>query len=222
MPALPKTLLCALSLCVAGVAASAQVTGSAASEARQIAANPTYSAALEAQQSPEALLAEWDQKLAAAQSKTAPEFARFLLLPSAAKAALEAGANGKAKSYAEEALAFPNSHPEQVRPPFNHIGDVVFYCNLVLGRLALLDGAIPSAEKYLLLAGSTEGSPVLDSFGPNMSLARELLKRSRKEAVLQYLAECQCFWELENGRLAKWSDEIERDVMPVFGSSLFY
>lgn len=100
----------------------------------------------------------------------------------------------------------------------------VFYCNLVLGRLALLRGDIPQAEDYLLLSGMTPGSPALDTFGPNMSLARELLKRSRSETVLKYFEECKSFWppEDEGGRLTRWSDEVQAGRMPVFGANLYY
>jgi hypothetical protein len=213
------------------VSLSAQVTEpAAASEARLIATNPTYSAAINGHRSPEALLAEWDEKLDSAHRNLTPEFERLLLLPVmaasgpdneifAAKAALEAGANDKARLYAEEALQFPKD-----QPPFSHLGMAVFYCNLVLGRLALLDGDIPKAGQYLLLSGQTEGSPARDTFGPNMSLARELLKHSQKETVLQYLDECKAFWKEEdqNGKLAKWSAEIERDTMPAFGANLFH
>jgi hypothetical protein len=159
------------------------------------------------------LLAEWEAKLDSARRSAIPEIERATLLPRTAKAALEAGANDKARLYAEEALQLAKVNS----------GEAVFYCNLVLGRLALLDGDIPKAEQYLLLSGQTEGHGTLDTFGPNMSLARELLKRSRKETVLKYLDECKAFWTYDQGNmLAKWRGEVERDSMPVFGANLFY
>ncbi len=207
-----------LSLFVISLSAQA-AEPTAASEAREIAANPTYSTAiLQGHESPEMLLAEWEQKLDSARRSAIPEIERVYFLPMAAKAALEAGANDKARSFAEEALQLAKE-----QPPFVHTGQAVFYCNLVLGRLALLDGDIPKAEQYLLLSGQTEGGGALDTFGPNMSLARELLKRSRKETVLKYLGECKVFWTYDEGsKLAKWSAEIQRDGMPVFGGNLFY
>ena len=57
-----------------------------------------------------------------------------------------------------------------------------YYANFVLGRLALLDGQIRSAEQYLLAAGRTSGDGVLRSYGPNMSLALELLKHGDKQS----------------------------------------
>ena len=220
MGTLSAQLNYALFMCVAAFGLSAQTVESAgaASEARRLATNPTYSAAIIAHASPEALLADWEDKLDSARRNVNPEFERFLYLPFAAKAALEAGANDKARSYAEEALQFLKDQRAA-----HHTANAVFYCNFVLA-VALLDGDIPTAEQHLLLSGKTEGSPALGSFGPNMSLARELLKHSRKETVLQYLDECKVFWKEqdENGKLAKWSAEIERNIMPAFGGNLFY
>lgn len=149
------------------------------------------------------------------------ELVHFLKLPIAARRALEAGQNEKAKSYAEEALTYIANHPK-LRPAST--GQVAFDCNLVLGRLSLLHDDIPQAESYLLLSGTTFGSPALDTFGPNMSLARELLKRSRSEAVLKYFEQCKAFWhtEDEKGRLDHWSAEVQAGRIPVFGMNLFY
>jgi hypothetical protein len=214
--------MCVLSLCTAAASIiSAQtVQSNAATEERLIATNSTYSSAILNHLSPEMLLAEEENKLNSGHHSDHPEFDRFIHLPFAAKAALEAGANDKARSYAEEGLRLLKDHP-QIRAG---TGNAIFYCNLVLGRLALLDGDIPQAEQYLLLSGTTTGSPGLDSFGPNMSLARELLKHSRREPVLKYLDECRLFWQQtsERGRLADWSAEIERNRMPAFGGNLFY
>ena len=38
------------------------------------------------------------------------------------------------------------------------------------------------AAEYLLKAGATSGSPQLDSFGPNMSLAKDLLGKDQRES----------------------------------------
>ena len=193
----------------------------ARTEEKEISANPRYSSAFLMHKRPEDLLSEVELKLEEVRSSEEPEFDRFLYLPSAAKAALEAGQNDKAKSYAEEALEFLEKHREI--PPSSK-GNAVFYCNLVLGRLALLRSDTPQAEEYLLLSGRTPGSPSLDTFGPNMSLAPELLKRSCWETVLRYLQECGEFWfpNDESGRLTRWSDEVQAHRMPVFGTNLFY
>jgi hypothetical protein len=49
------------------------------------------------------------------------------------------------------------------------------------------NGDIEEAKKQLLLAGKTPSSPQLNSFGPNMILAKELLDKGEKDTVLHYL-----------------------------------
>jgi len=118
-------------------------------------------------------------------------------LAAAAKAALEAGLNEQAKTYAEEALALAadGSLNDPPSPSFeaDAKGDATAIGNLVLGRLALLHDDVESAEKYLLLSGQITDGPAT-FWGPNMTLARELLKRHRTEVVLQFLDEAAHFW----------------------------
>ncbi len=74
----------------------------------------------------------------------------------------------------------------------------------------------------MLKAGDTPGSPQLDSFGPNMTLAKELLEKGDQQTVLQYLTLCGKFWKMDNGRLARWSETIRAGKIPDFGSNLDY
>jgi hypothetical protein len=187
----------------------------------EIRQNPRYSAAALAHKSPEESLSEVEAELEASSSSDDPQYLRLLHLPRAAKCALEAGQNDKAQRYSEEALEYLKAHSKLSE---SGKGNAVFYCNLVLGRLALLKGDILRAEEYLLLSGTTSGSPALSTFGPNMSLARELLKRHRSVTVLKYFEECKGFWheDDERGQLSLWSTEVQAGRMPVFGSNLFY
>jgi hypothetical protein len=103
---------------------------------------------------------------------------------------------------------------------------VTYYANFVLGRLALLNGETKTAENYLLKAGHTKGDAVLRSFGPNMSLARELLKHRDTEVqqtVVQFLEDCKSFWirDCDNGRLDRWQAMILAGRMPDFDRQLF-
>ena len=59
-------------------------------------------------------------------------------------------------------------------------------------------------------AGKTPGSPQLDSFGPDRDLARALLERGERTAVLAYLAECARFWKGREALLEGWRAAIER------------
>lgn len=186
-----------------------------------VAENPTYSTARAANKiSPEQLLANLESRLSTA---TSP-YEKSAVMARAAKAALEAGQNTKAQSYASDVLkmvqdagAWKPGDPNYARR------DAIFYGNLVMGRLALLRGDIESAKTFLLRSGQIgqHGSGTFDSFGPNMSLARELLKKSEDATVLQFLEECRQFWADDAGRIDSWEASIRNHKMPNFNEMLF-
>jgi hypothetical protein len=146
----------------------------------------------------------------------------------AAKAALEAGENKKARDYAVESIQSADSMVarlakfSQDAPRSDFAVPIAdFYGNFVLGRLAILDGDIRSAERYLLASGKTAGDPGLNSFGPNMSLALELLKHGdaqSRQAVIQFLDEIKAFWNVgpDKPPLDKWEAQIAAGETPVF------
>ncbi len=101
-------------------------------------------------------------------------------------------------------------------------GNAVHASNIVLGRLALRDGKVQDAKRYLLAAGATPGSPQLDSFGPNMALAEDLLKKGEKDVVLKYFAECTKFWDREFSEIGKWTADVKAGRSPEFGANLQY
>jgi hypothetical protein len=138
------------------------------------------------------------------------------LLARLAHTALAAGNLEKAGRYANEALA------ESKHGVFWWTGDAIHQGNIVLGRLALLNGNVAEARRYLLLAGQTPGSTLLASQGPNMALARDLLERGESAAVLQYLEECGAFWTGNRGKLAEWTALIRAGLKPDFGVNVTY
>ena len=73
-------------------------------------------------------------------------------------------------------------------------GNVVYEANQILGLAALKKGDVAAAKKYLIAAGKTRGSPQLDSFGPEMTLAQALLEKGEKECVLEFLDLVAKFW----------------------------
>lgn len=103
-----------------------------------------------------------------------------------------------------------------------NFGNAVHKGNLTLGRVALRAGDIEAAKKFLLEAGRAPGSPQLNSFGPNMTLAKELLEKGEHDAVLEYFQLCAAFWEMDRGRLREWSPLVEKGVIPDFGANLLY
>ena len=101
-------------------------------------------------------------------------------------------------------------------------GNAIHDGNMVLGRLELVHGDLEEASRRLLEAGKTPGSPQLNSFGPNMSLARDLLVAGEGEVVIEYLRHCLEFWELGRERVKDWIALIEGGRLPDFGANLVY
>ena len=142
---------------------------------------------------------------------------RFRDLPDLTISAFKAGDLNKAKAYAEEMLA----RALQNKNEFEY-GSAIYYGNMVLGCLALKAEDITKAKEYLLASGKTIGSPVLNSFGPNMILAKELLERGEKETVLQFFQLCEGFWKRHTDKLRQWSSVVKAGGIPDFGANLDY
>jgi hypothetical protein len=100
-------------------------------------------------------------------------------------------------------------------------GNRTHYGNIFLGRVALLRDDIDSAKEHLISAGKTTGSPQLNSFGPDMTLARELLKVDKKEVVLEYFELCRKFWVHQLDKLDDWKVLVEGGRIPDFGRGSF-
>lgn len=142
---------------------------------------------------------------------------RFYALANLAKVAFETGDVDKATAYAQELL--------QVAPQFPkdwNYGNAIYYGHFVLGRVALREGKTEEAASQLLDAGATPGSPQLNSFGPNLTLAKDLLAKHQTKPVLEYLAECKIFWKMDRGRLDQWTVAIRAGNTPKFGANLNY
>lgn len=140
------------------------------------------------------------------------ELQRGHLLTDLGTSAFHAGNIKKAAAYAEKML-------EENVADWNH-GNRIHFGNLILGRIALLEGNIEEAKSRLLAAGETPGSPQLNSFGPDMALASELLKLGEADIVLEYLSLCLDFWESGYGDLEDWIARIESGGTPHFRGNL--
>jgi hypothetical protein len=142
---------------------------------------------------------------------------KFYALDSAAKESFNAGNIQDAGKYANELL--------KLAPEFKgnwNYGNAIQDGNLVLGRIALHEGRTQEARQYLLAAGGSPGSPTMDSFGPNMSLAKDLLEKGQRDVVLQYFELCRKFWSMDYGKLDEWSNEVKAGKIPDFGANLVY
>jgi tetratricopeptide (TPR) repeat protein len=154
--------------------------------------------------------------------------ARFEALPDVAKAAFNIGDLDKAERYARELLSLA---PEY-RNDWNY-GNAVFFGNTIIGRVVLerdpgfLRGRpaaknVSLAKSYLLASGQTPGSGELDSYGLNMSLARDLLIVGERDVVLQFFALCRTFLKFPSAALEDWTAAVKGGGMPDFGENLVY
>jgi hypothetical protein len=141
-------------------------------------------------------------------------------LPKLAKAAFAAREFDQARNYATELLEKATS--PAVPEFFRNDGNAIHHANLILGRLAFREGDVERAKQYLIASGKSKGSPQLDSFGPNMSLAKELLEHGEQETVLRYFDLCRVFWNLHGDLLNQWTQEVRAGKIPEFGANLIY
>jgi hypothetical protein len=157
------------------------------------------------QRTPQQVLADMQQEV-----DVPGGYRRTLALPRLARAALAAGETDKAVSYAKEGLS-----------PGGGGGDATFYCNMVLGQVALRNGDVAEAAQYLIASGKSSGSPALNTSGPNMSLAKELLEKGQSDVVLEFFDLCKAFWT-NHVQLDSWAQTVREGGVPNFGANLLY
>jgi hypothetical protein len=150
------------------------------------------------------------------------ETKRFWTLHQTAMKRFNDGNFFEAKRLAKESLEMAAKYPD--RPPH---GEITQFANTVLGRLALREGQVDEAIKFLIASGETEGGPGLNSFGPSMTLAKDLLEQGQSEAVLQYFDLCRKFWKgagiFSGGNiLDQWTADVKAGKMPKFSANLLY
>ena len=114
---------------------------------------------------------------------------------------------------------------ERMAPNFkgkSGYGNAVQDFNQVLGRIALAEGNIDEAKRRLIASADSNGSPTMNSFGPNMTLAKELLLKGESEVVLQYFDLCRRFWKRHTDTLDRWTEDVKHGRLPEFGANLVY
>lgn len=137
---------------------------------------------------------------------------RFYLLTNLPEMALDAGrpqdAKAAAGQLAEEAARQRNN--------WNY-GNAVHKAHVALGRVALEAGDVGEAKRHLSEAGRTPGSAQLNSFGPDFTLATELLKKGEREAVREYLTSVATFWKSGRKDVERWLKVLDGGGTPDFG-----
>lgn len=139
----------------------------------------------------------------------ASERERFAWLSMAAIENYKLGRSSLAEDQAIEALSLLPKYKET----FSH-ANTINDAHTVLGWVALADGDVSRAKLHLLESGKCGGSPQLSSFGPQMGLARDLLAKGERQAVLDYFDLCSTFWSPRT--LKKWGEEVKAGKTPKF------
>lgn len=137
------------------------------------------------------------------------EYSRWAWLDDAAELAYEIEDYEKAKKYSLESLSLSDKY----RNDWNY-GNSIHNSNMILGRLSLKDGSIENAKKFLLKSAESKGSPQLDSFGPSLKLANDLLLAGQRDIVLTYLNSISSFWKMDDGCVSRWIKQIENNEIP--------
>ena len=148
-------------------------------------------------------------------AKTAEQ--RFYALDGAAKESFESGKVEDARKFADELMTLTLKYTNNW-----NCGNAVQDANLVLGRIAAREGKIAEAKKFLAASGKSTGSPTMNSFGPNMSLARDLLEKGERDAALEHFMRCRKFWKMDHGKLNQWTSDVQKGQTPDFGANLIY
>jgi len=135
----------------------------------------------------------------------------FSQLGDLAMNALNKGKLQEARSYAVAALRKAGDHKDSWA-----YGEVVHLAHAVVGHLALRVGRVDLAEKYLLLAAKTPGSPRLNARGPDLSLVKALMKKGRTESVMRYFDATKAWWTdgAQKGTLSRWMKQVKTGGQP--------
>lgn len=136
-------------------------------------------------------------------------YSRWAWLDDAAELAYEVEDYEKAKAYSIESLLLSSNQQND----WNY-GNSIHNSNMVLGRLSLKDGDTGKAKEYLIQSAKSKGSPQLDTFGPSLKLANELLIAGERDVVLSYMHSISRFWEMDDGRVSQWITQIENNETP--------
>jgi tetratricopeptide (TPR) repeat protein len=144
-------------------------------------------------------------------SAAVDEESAFYALPDAALAAFRIDRFEESEAFAKQALALAPSY----KANWNY-GNAIHFARTALGLLALRRGDIPAAVAELAESGATRGSPQLNSFGPSMELAKQLLCAGEFQAVQKYLMQCRLFWEMGTAWLDIWEMKVRAHQIPNF------
>lgn len=142
---------------------------------------------------------------------------RLYVMPELANAYYDAGKLDKAAETANALLDLA-AKTKTTNPSANGLnyGGAIHNGNIILGRIALTQKNVEEAKTRLLAAGRVPGTPQLMSFGPNWTLAQDLLAKGERDTVLSYIDLCRAFWTSGKSRLDSWDATIREGGSPNF------
>jgi hypothetical protein len=149
---------------------------------------------------------------------TGHRYATMLGLRPVVERALRRGKLERAQRLAQELLDLAQHFPSDW-----DFGNAIHHGHRLLGEVALRRGDVATARTQLFASSQTPGSPQLNSFGPNMTLAKGLLEAGERDVVLQYFDLCAVFWKSDfRGSLPFWAATVREGRIPDFGANLLY
>ena len=97
-------------------------------------------------------------------------------------------------------------------------GNAIYTGNLILAQAALDNGDVANAGRYLLEAAKTTGAKSIQENGPDTSVARALLQRGERDAVVEYLTRFRELWPKGSAILTRWETAIRAGRQPNFNN----
>jgi hypothetical protein len=146
---------------------------------------------------------------AAASDRLSPHQERFYTLDRLIEQAYKADDLATAAALAKEYVAMAETY----RCDWNY-GNAIHDGNRFLGLISLRTGDRTAAAAHLANSSKSDGSPQLNSFGPDLELANALLQAGDIEPVKAYLRDVKRFWEMDYGKVDRWLAGIEAGEKP--------
>jgi hypothetical protein len=138
-----------------------------------------------------------------------PRLSRFYRLEQDIASAYTSGNDDEVKSLSAEYLNLALTY----RCNWNY-GNAIHDANRYLGLISLRNRNVKEAATFLRLSGKTPGSPQLNTLGPDLDLADQLLRDGEIDAVTQYLTDIKTFWKGDKGGVDRWLTAIKRGERP--------
>ena len=138
-------------------------------------------------------------------------YSRYLFLTDVAIYAYESELYSQSEIYAKELLHLANAFQKDQ----DH-GNAVHYGNIVLGLVALERKDAELARYYLLQATTSSGSSEIERFGPDFTLARQMIEENEFIAVIDYLNLCRPLWTKGNSQIDQWIALLNENQIPDF------